>query len=308
MKKVIVIVGPTASGKTALSVELAHRLGGEIVSSDSMQIYKELSIGTAKPDLAERRGIPHHMMDVVSVQESYSVSRYETEAAACVEDIFARGKQPIVVGGTGLYTDALIRGTGFLDCDDSGVTRARMEQQWESDGPESIMERLRQVDPDSAERLHIHDKKRVIRALEVYLLTGKTITAHNLETQQKPPRYESIFIGICPADRAVLYERIDRRVEIMMEQGLLQEVQALVERGLMVGTAAQAIGYKELFGYLRGEATLEESIALIQQKSRNYAKRQLTWFNKDPRIHWIRYEKGAELDQLANIATSFLRP
>ncbi len=307
MRNVIVIVGPTASGKTALSVELAHRLDGEIVSSDSMQIYKELNIGTAKPDMAERRGIPHHMMDIVSVQESYSVSRYEQEAAACVEDIFARGKQPIVVGGTGLYTDALIRGTGFLDCDDSGETRARLELQWDSDGSESILERLRQVDPDSAARLHINDKKRIIRALEVYLLTGKTITAHNLETQQKPPRYESTFIGITPRDRAVLYERIDRRVEIMMEQGLLQEVQQLVDHDLMVGTAAQAI-YKELFGYLRGEATLEESIALIQQKSRNYAKRQLTWFNKDPRIHWIRYEKGAALDELANIATSFIRP
>ncbi|MBQ5760777.1 MAG: tRNA (adenosine(37)-N6)-dimethylallyltransferase MiaA [Clostridia bacterium] len=308
MKKVIVIVGPTASGKTALSVELAKRLNGEIVSSDSMQIYKELNIGTAKPDMEERCGIPHHMMDIVSVRENYSVSRYEEEAAACIEDIFARGKQPIVVGGTGLYTDALIRGTGFLDCDDSGETRARLEQRWENEGPEVILEELRAVDPDSAERLHINDKKRVIRALEVYLLTGKTITAHNLETQQKPPRYESIFIGICPQDRAVLYERIDRRVEIMMEQGLLQEVRDLEARGLMIGTAVQAIGYKELFGYLRGEATLEESVALIQQKSRNYAKRQLTWFNKDTRIHWIRYEKGAQLEELANIATTFLRP
>lgn len=170
------------------------------------------------------------------------------------------------------------------------------------------MERLRQVDPDSAERLHINDKKRVIRALEVWQLTGKTITAHNLETQRKPPRYESIFIGICPVDRAALYERIDRRVEVMMEQGLLEEVIELDKKGLMVGTAAQAIGYKELFGYLRGEATLEESVALIQQKSRNYAKRQLTWFNKDPRIHWVRYEKGASLTGIADIATNFLRP
>ena len=307
MKKVIVVCGPTASGKTALSIALAKRLGGEVVSADSMQIYKELDIGTAKPDMAERDGVPHHMLDVVSVKDTYSVSRYEDEAAACVDDIFARGKTPIVCGGTGLYINALIKGSGFLEYDQSGETRAKVERMWDEEGPEAVMARLREVDPDSAERLHINDRKRVVRALEVFLFTGKTITQHNYETQQRPPRYDSLFIGIAPRDRQVLYDRIDRRVDIMMERGLLREVEELHRHGLMINTAAQAIGYKELFGYLRGETSLEEGVALIKQKSRNYAKRQMTWFGGDERVNWIRYEKDEGLAYAAEKAADIVR-
>ena len=307
MKKVIVVCGPTASGKTALSIALAKRLGGEVVSADSMQIYKELDIGTAKPDMKERDGVPHHMLDVVSVKDTYSVSRYEDEAAACVDDIFARGKTPIVCGGTGLYINALIKGSGFLEYDQSGETRAKVERMWDEEGPEAVMARLREVDPDSAERLHINDRKRVVRALEVFLFTGKTITQHNYETQQRPPRYDSLFIGIAPRDRQVLYDRIDRRVDIMMERGLLREVEDLHRRGLMINTAAQAIGYKELFGYLRGETSLGEGVALIKQKSRNYAKRQLTWFGGDERVNWIRYEKDEGLASAAEKAADIVR-
>lgn len=305
-KEIIVVCGPTASGKTALSVELARRLNGEVVSADSMQIYKELNIGTAKPDAAERRGIPHHMLDVVSVRESYSVSRYEREAAACVEAIWARGRQPIVCGGTGLYINALIHGAGFSVCDDSGRTRADLEAEWDSRGAAAMKEELALVDPESAARLHENDRKRILRALEVYRLTGRTITAHNAETQTRPPRYASRFLGICPTDRAMLYERIDRRVLDMMARGLLEEVTALEEQGLLIGTAAQAIGYKELLGFLHGSCTLEESVAQIQQKSRNYAKRQLTWFRRNSKINWLIREPGESGEEIFSRARQIL--
>lgn len=305
-KEIIVICGPTASGKTALSVELAKRLDGEVVSADSMQIYKELNIGTAKPDAAERQGIPHHMLDIVSVREEYSVSRYETEAAACVEDILARGRQPIVCGGTGLYINALIHGAGFSCRDDSGRTRAALEGEWERRGGSAMKAELALVDPESAARLHENDRKRILRALEVYRLTGRTITAHNAETRTRPSRYSARFLGVCPADRAVLYQRIDRRVVDMMDRGLLDEVRALDRQGLLTGTAAQAIGYKELLGVLRGSCSLEEGVAQIQQKSRNYAKRQLTWFRRDPRVQWVAYEKNSSLEQIVEKATNFL--
>lgn len=303
---VIVVCGPTASGKTALAVELALRLDGEVISADSMQIYRELNIGTAKPDMAERRGVPHHMLDVASVTESYSVSRYEAEGAAAVDDVMSRGKRAIVCGGTGLYINALIKGSGFLEADDSGAVRASLEARWEAFGAEKMLERLREIDPERAARLHLNDKKRIIRAIEVYEITGRTITSHNLETQGKPPRYDSLFIGITPQDRQVLYDRIDRRVDVMMERGLLDEVKSLCDRGLMVNTAAQAIGYKELLGYIKGECSLDESIELIKRKSRNYAKRQLTWFGRDGRVNWIKYKKDENIGNLVEASTKYL--
>ncbi|MEA4921187.1 MAG: tRNA (adenosine(37)-N6)-dimethylallyltransferase MiaA [Clostridiaceae bacterium] len=304
--KVVVVCGPTASGKTALAVELAKRFDGEVISADSMQVYRELNIGTAKPSEQEQRGIPHHMVDIVSVTESYSVSRYEGEAALCVDDIILRGKLPIVCGGTGLYIKALINGSGFAENDSSGKLRSHLESLWDNEGADAVMARLKEADPESAERLHINDRNRIIRALEVYLLTGKTISAHNLETQKRLPRYESCFIGICPYERPELYRRIDVRVDQMMSNGLLDEVTELSKKGLMINTAAQAIGYKELFGYLNNEMSLEESVAVIKQKSRNYAKRQLTWFNRDDRINWIKYEKNGNFGAAVSKATNFL--
>ena len=304
--KLIVVCGPTASGKTSLSVALALRCGGEVVSADSMQIYRELNVGTAKPDMAERRGVRHHMLNVASVTETYSVSRYEREAAACVDAIAARGRQPIVCGGTGLYIDALIHGAGFMENDPTGALRRALEAEWDEKGGEEMLRQLSAVDPASAARLHVNDRKRVLRALEVYRLTGRTITDHNRETQSRPPRYDAVILGIAPEDRAVLYERIDRRVDEMLERGLLDEVCALRERGLLINTAAQAIGYKELAGYLDGRSSLEEGAALIKQKTRNYAKRQLTWFRRDPRVNWITYTKEDTLETVALKATKIL--
>ena len=307
MKRIAAVVGPTASGKTALAVALAKQFNGEVVSADSMQIYRKLNIGTAKPTAEEMQGVPHHMLDVADPGESYSVSRYEKEAAACVEDILSRGKLPIVCGGTGLYVDALIRGGGFLESGvDSGL-RAQLEEEWNVRGGEAMLQRLASFDPDSAARLHLNDKKRIIRAVEVYLQTGITITAHNARTAALPPRYDAVMIGLRTEPRQILYSRIDRRVTKMLDAGLEQEARQLLESGDLAGTAAQAIGYKEMLAYFRGEATLEQAADLIRQKSRNYAKRQLTWFQRDDRVHWITYNQPESEAEVFRIATNFLQ-
>lgn len=305
--KILVICGPTASGKTALSIALAKAFDGEVVSADSMQIYRRMDIGTAKPSLAERGGVPHHMLDVAEPGESYSVSRYVREATAWVEDILARGKLPILCGGTGLYIDGLIRGADFQPSGADNGIRERLEGEWEQQGPEAMMARLREVDPHSADRLHLSDKRRILRALEVFLATGETITVHNERTRQIPPRYDALMIGLNTEPRDILYGRIDRRVDVMLEQGLLQEVQSLLDDGLLEGTAAQAIGYKELLAYFRGEMTLEEAADRIRQKSRNYAKRQLTWFRRDERVHWICYNTPEAAQAVLQEATEYLQ-
>lgn len=307
MKRIAAVVGPTASGKTVLAVALAKQFNGEVVSADSMQIYRKLNIGTAKPTAEEMQGVPHHMLDVADPGESYSVSRYEKEATACVEDILSRGKLPIVCGGTGLYVDALIRGGGFLESGvDSGL-RAQLEEEWDARGGEAMLQRLASFDPDSAARLHLNDKKRIIRAVEVYLQTGITITAHNARTAALPPRYDSVMIGLRTDPRQILYNRIDRRVNKMLDAGLEQEARQLLESGDLAGTAAQAIGYKEMLAYFHGEATLEQAADLIRQKSRNYAKRQLTWFQRDDRVHWITYNQPESEAEVFRIATNFLQ-
>ena len=305
-KKIVVICGPTASGKTALSIALAKAFDGEVVSADSMQIYRRMDIGTAKPTKQEMDGVPHHMLDVAEPGEAYSVSRYVEEATACVEDILARGKLPIVCGGTGLYIDGLIRGTDYQPAGTDNGIREQLDGEWEAQGAEQMMARLAAVDPDSAARLHLSDKRRILRALEVYLATGETITVHNARTKAIPPRYEAIMIGLNTEPRQILYDRIDRRVGIMLEQGLLQEVQSLLEDGLLDGTAAQAIGYKELLAYFRGEMTLETAADLIRQKSRNYAKRQLTWFRRDERVKWIVYNAPEAAQAVLQEATNYL--
>ena len=305
-KKIVVICGPTASGKTALSIALAKAFDGEVVSADSMQIYRRMDIGTAKPTKQEMDGVPHHMLDVAEPGEAYSVSRYVEEATACVEDILARGKLPIVCGGTGLYIDGLIRGTDYQPAGTDNGIREQLEGEWEAQGAEQMMARLSAVDPDSAARLHLSDKRRILRALEVYLATGETITAHNARTKAIPPRYEAVMIGLNTEPRQILYDRIDRRVGVMLEQGLLQEVQSLLEDGLLEGTAAQAIGYKELLAYFRGEMTLETAADLIRQKSRNYAKRQLTWFRRDERVKWIVYNAPEAAQAVLQEATNYL--
>ena len=296
--KLIAIVGPTASGKTRLSVELAKELGGEIISFDSMQIYRGMDIGTAKPTMEERQGIVHHMLDIADPREDYSVSRFVEEADKLLQELLSQGKTVILVGGTGLYIDSLMKGLEFAPLPESGVrqelTRIAQEQ-----GIEVLMDKLRAVDPESAERIHPSNQKRVIRALEIYLESGKTMTQHNLETQQRPPKYEPLRIGLDYVNREALYARINRRVDLMVEQGLLEELQRLLAQGIPENaTSMQAIGYKELMGYIRGECSLEEAKELLKQSSRRYAKRQRTWFRRNPKIHWFLLEDEPNFEAL----------
>ena len=298
MKNIICIAGPTASGKTALSIALAKELDAEIISCDSMQVYRYMDIGTAKPSLEEREGIPHYMLDVADPNEPFSVSRYCQMATPILEDITARGKAAIVVGGTGLYMDALIRGNDFAPYPATG-RREELEAIAAKEGIEKVIEMLRLVDPESANRLHPSDQKRIIRAMEVYLETGKSITQHNLETQAIPPRFDATWFALQDENRQDLYDRIDSRVDKMLELGLLQEIKDLFGMGISPkATAMQAIGYKEFIDYLAGNCTLEGACAQVQQSSRHYAKRQLTWFRKNPQIHWLTRKPGQKTQEI----------
>lgn len=292
MNQIICLAGPTASGKTALAVELAQALDGEVVSCDSMQVYRRMDIGTAKPSPEEMGGIPHHMIDVADPEEDYSVSRYCAAAAPIVEDIVARGKTAIIAGGTGLYMDSLIRGNDFAPFPSTGV-RERLEAQADAEGMEAMAAWLRGVDPEAAER--IHDRKRLLRALEVYLETGQTITEHNRRTQAIPPKFSPVWLGLDFEDRQRLYDRIDLRVTKMLEMGLLEEIQGLLDSGVPeTATAMQAIGYKEFVNALAGRETVEAAADQVRQSSRRYAKRQLTWVRRNKAIHWlIRGERTA---------------
>ncbi len=287
MNNIICIAGPTASGKTALAVELAKELGGEVISCDSMQVYRRMDIGTAKPTVEERQGIVHHMLDVAEPEEDFSVSRYCAMADPILQDILARGKTAIIAGGTGLYMDALIRGNDFAPYPATG-RREELEERADREGIEVLMDWLREIDPDTAARLHLADRKRIIRALEVYLETGETITAHNLKTQAIPPKYTPLWLGIDFASRQALYERIDLRVDIMLEMGLIEEIRTLLAQGIPPKcTAMQAIGYKEFVSALEGNGTIADAAAQVRQSSRRYAKRQLTWFRRNAQMHWL---------------------
>ena len=307
MNNIICIAGPTASGKTALAVELAKELNGEVVSCDSMQVYKRMDIGTAKPTVEEMQGIPHHMLDVAQAWEDFSVSRYCNQAAPIVDDIIAQGKTAIIAGGTGLYMDSLIRGNNFAPFPSTGVREA-LEARAEAEGIQPLLEELAQVDPESAGRLHPSDRKRIIRALEVYRETGITITEHNRRTREVPPKYRPVWLGLDFSDRAALYRRIDRRVERMLEAGLLDEIRSLLESGIPeTCTAMQAIGYKEFLPVLRGERGLCDAAAEVCQSSRRYAKRQLTWFRRNPNMHWIAREEDGAPDEIIRQARQILQ-
>ncbi len=299
MKNIICIAGPTASGKTALAVALAKELNGEVISCDSMQIYKRMDIGTAKPTVDEMQGIPHHMLDVAEPDEEFSVSRYCQMADPILQDILARGKTAILCGGTGLYMDSLMRGNAFAPCPATGCREA-LEAEADEIGMDAMLEKLRAIDPEAAARLHPADRKRIIRALEVYRETGETITQHNRRTQELPPKYSPLYLGLDFADRAELYRRIDLRVELMMEMGLLEEIKALLASGIPEKcTAMQAIGYKEFVAALRGDVTVAQAVAQVQQSSRHYAKRQLTWFRRNPNMRWLIRQDGSEILPMA---------
>ena len=305
--KVVCVVGPTACGKTKMGVALARRFGGEVVSVDSMQIYRGMTVGTAAPTAEEMEGVPHHMVAVADPAESWSVARYVREADACVQDILRRGKRPVLVGGTGLYLDALVRGQDFAAGSQGGEIRRELQERLAKDGAGALLEALRAVDPESAARLHLRDEKRIVRALEVYYETGETIGAHDRKSREIPPRYDAAYIGLAFRDREDMKERIDRRVDAMVEQGLLQEVETLLQSGLPRGaTALQAIGYKQFLAVAEGRATVAEAIAEVKLRSRQYAKRQLTWLRRNEAIHWILWEKTPDFSAGLQNATEFL--
>ena len=306
-KKILVIVGPTASGKTRMAVELAKAHNGEVVSADSMQIYRRMDIGTAKPTAEEMDGVPHHMIDVADPEEDFSVARYVELASACVDDILARGKLPIVAGGTGLYVDSLLSGRTFAAFSPESALRKELEAELAERGGEAMLEELSRVDPEAAARLHPNDHKRIVRALEVYRSTGKTISEHNRETQALPPRYEALTIGLNFQDRADLWARIDQRVDQMAAAGLEREVRELLSSGLSPRcTAMQAIGYKEFVAAVEGTMTWREAEELVKLRSRQYAKRQLTWFRRNPEVHWLLWEKNPNFGNARQRSTELL--
>ena len=307
MPKIVCVVGPTASGKTKFGVAIAKRFHGEVVSVDSMQIYRGMTVGTAAPTAEEMEGVPHHMIGVADPWESWSVARFVSEADVCVQDILRRGRRPILVGGTGLYLESLIRGTDFAAGSAGGATRQRLQQRLEQEGVGPLLAELQTIDPDSAARLHPGDEKRILRALEVWYETGETITQHDHRTRQQPPRYRAAYIGLSFQDRAQLRRRIDLRVDEMVRQGLLEEVQALLAAGLPpTATAWQAIGYKQFLAAADGRCTVTEAIEEVKLRSRQYAKRQLTWLRRNPDIHWILWGEEPNFPRGLQNATEYL--
>lgn len=302
-KTVIVIVGPTASGKTSLSIEIAKKLNGEIISADSMQIYKEMDIATAKPTEEEMQGIPHHLMSFVEPTENFSVADFKVKALDVIEDVFKRGKQPIVAGGTGFYVDTLIKNTTFFDFD-KNEKRSELTERLEKEGIEKLYEELKEIDPDTAERLHINDTKRILRALEVYYATGKTISLQAELSHEKESEYDWFIIGLTAKDREILYDRINRRVDIMLQSGLETEAKRFFSSEKS-GTSKQAIGYKELKPYFDGLSTLDEAVENLKRETRRYAKRQLTWFRRNEEINWIAIDSLSS-EEIVNEAIKLL--
>ena len=305
--KILAVVGPTASGKTAVSVELAKRLGGEVVSCDSMQVYRRMNIGTAKPTEEEKNGIYHHLIDVVEPDAPFSCAEYVTMAQAAVKDIAARGKLPILCGGTGLYLDRFLCGEMEETHADEDL-RASLFAFAEKEGVEALHARLREVDAESAETIHPNNVKRVVRALEIYEQTGIPKSEFDRRSQTGESPYEAFVIGLHYPRREVLYERINRRVDIMLSDGLMAETEALSKEGVFEVnlTAAQAIGYKELLGYLDGRETLAEATENLKTATRRYAKRQLTWFTAKPYVTWIEMEKEGELRSLDDVCEEII--
>ena len=305
--KVLCVVGPTACGKTKIGVLLAQKYNGEVVSIDSMQIYKGMTIGTAAPTAAETGGIPHHMVAVADPGDNWSVARFAEAADHCIQDILRRNKLPVLVGGTGLYLDAIIAGRNFAPGASGGTVRRELERELATGGIKPLLTQLQEVDPASAEKLHPSDTKRILRALEVYRESGKTISQHNAETQSLPKKYDPIYIGLAFRDREDMKALIDQRVDRMMEDGLPEEVRALRDAGVpRDSTALQAIGYKELLPVLDGERTTAEAAEEVKLRSRQYAKRQLTWLRRNPDIHWIFWEKERNFAAALQIATEIL--
>ena len=292
----LIIAGPTGSGKTALSIELAKRYGGEIISADSMQIYRQMNIATAKPSVEERQGIPHYLMDCLDCGEAFSVADFVREARKQIEEISSRGSLPIVVGGTGLYISSLADNISFTDMISDNSLRTRLLNRLKEEGGQVLLEELRSFDPELADTLHPNNGNRIVRAIEVYQLTGITMSEHQRRSRLRPSPYCLCMLGLTCSDREQLYRRINQRVDRMLEQGLLEEARSILALGPHK-TSYQAIGYKELSPYFQGSCSLEQAVEKIKQESRRYAKRQLTWFRRDSRIHWIEVDQHPLLEQ-----------
>ena len=284
--KLLAVAGPTASGKSDLAVELAKKFGGEVISCDSMQIYKHMSIATAKPTEEDMEGIPHHLVDFLEPSERFSVADFVELASKSAEEISASGKLPILCGGTGLYFNSFIDGLSFTDAGVDEDYRRELEERARVEGAEALLEELETLDPETAQKLHPNNLKRIIRALEHYKLSGKTITQQNKESRKTPSKYEALILAIGFHDRQKLYDRINLRVDKMLEAGIVKEAEwYFSEQNL--ATASAAIGYKELKPYFDGECSLEEAVESLKKETRHYAKRQLTWFRRDERTHWL---------------------
>lgn len=305
-KPVIYIVGPTASGKTSFSVELAEKFEGEIISGDSMQIYKGMHIASAAPDEIEKKGIPHHLFEFLEPSEKFSVSQYVKLADKVIGDIHSRGKIPFVVGGTGLYMSALSEHLDFGDDSPTDYIRKNLEKRAEEQGLDVLYRTLTEIDPEAAEKISPNDKKRILRAIEVYEISGKTKTQRDNDSKISGPVYDNLFIGLNYLNRETLYDRINRRVDIMLKNGLLDEARSALDK--ISGTAAQAIGHKELAPFLKGDMSLEDVTEHLKMQTRRYAKRQLTWFRKKEGINWIFMdEEKNPLDTAVNIINEFLK-
>ncbi|MBQ3547037.1 MAG: tRNA (adenosine(37)-N6)-dimethylallyltransferase MiaA [Clostridia bacterium] len=306
MIKALFIVGPTASGKTDLSISLAKALNGEIICADSMQIYKGIHVASAAPNDAEKDGIPHHLFEFLNLEDEYSVADYVKSAREVIAEVSSRGKLPIIVGGTGLYVSSLLDNIEYIEQDADPSLRQELENKLESIGAEAMLAELSEFDPESAARLHPNNRRRIIRAFEVYLQTGKTITEQNVISRQNPSDIIPLVIGITYKNRELLYDRINRRVDIMLSNGLLDEAKQTV--GNNKKGAFQAIGHKELYPAIMSEDTIESCAEHLKQQTRRYAKRQLTWFNRDERINWVYPDEDSDCYQTAlNLVTNFLK-
>lgn len=309
MQKVIAVVGPTASGKTGLSVALAAHFGCEVVSADSMQIYREMNIGTAKPSMDERLGVPHHLIGHVSVNDTYSVVSYVTDAGFVLADLERRGVVPVLCGGTGLYIDHLLGNTDFFDIPLKETAREKYQNMAKEQGTEALYCLLTDIDPDLAAKLHPNDEKRVIRGLEVYESTGRKLSELQAESKRESP-YDVLWIGLNYHDRGLLYDRINRRVDLMVENGLLEEINHLMKNHQLSSTARAAIGYKEIIDAIEADGNIEQALELVKQKSRNYAKRQLTWFGRNKEVHWFYRDELTDeelLKRAIDMCTAFLK-
>ena len=291
---IICVVGPTASGKTALGIGLAKALDGEIVSADSMQVYKGMPIAAAVPTNDEKENIPHHLMEFLEPEYQLTVAEYTRLAHKKIEEVKNGGKLPIIVGGTGLYVDSLVNNIRFTDEEFSPETREKYEKEYDKNGGEQMLNRLREIDPDIAEKLYANDKKRIVRAFEIYENTGITMTKQYENSREIPSPYDAVFIGINYKNREILYERINKRVDLMLENGLLEEARKFYEKSGESG-GFQAIGHKEFYPFFKGEITFEEAVDRLKQQTRRYAKRQLTWFRKNEKINWIYADQSEDV-------------